>query len=567
MKAEVIKYIESKGWKYKISGDQAQLQVCPYCKDKGGTHFYISLENGTHYCHKCDARGTLYSLKTFLGDLLPVKSFSQIVPEEQPPDLEELSKQVEENHKELLITPKALTYLLKVRRFSIEAIKHFKIGLEQSAMGDWIWYPYWKKGVVKNVKMRTRPPADKAFRRWRGGESLLFNEDALDETSDELFITEGESDCISLWSRGVKNVVGVTIGAKGIKPDWVDRLDKYARIYFAYDTDIAGNTGAGKFATRLGLDRCWKITLPSGCKDVNEYFANGHSLAEWTSLVERATKFDVESVRSLDTVIQDLIVNLYNREEDTGGLPYPWDNVTRLAGKMQAGDLMVLASKPKVGKTTFSFNIAFHLAKQQIPTLFWSLEMRPERMVPRIAALHFDKDSQEVNNFDDLMRFYKDMRDIPFYFAYGYKRLDWAYISDTIRQCVRRYGIQFIVFDNLHFLARSKDHMTQEVSIMSQNFKLLAEELSIPVLLIARPKKVKKGDMMEADDLQWTGDIEADADTLILLHREEKKGDNQVTMEGVFEEDTLVRVNRSRYTSGGTTRLVCKDNKARFELP
>jgi KaiC/GvpD/RAD55 family RecA-like ATPase len=564
MKEEILRYLDQKGWKYKVEGDEVRLQICPYCKDREGTHFYINLDTGQNYCHKCDAKGSLYSLKTFTGDLMPVKSFEQLVPEAPEEDAASLMGQVELSHMELFTNKAALEYLLKERKFSIEAIKYFKLGVEPSPIGDWLWYPYWKKGIVKNVKMRTLPPAEKAFRRWKGGESLLFNEDAIDETSSELILTEGESDCIALWSRGIRNVVGVTIGAKGIRAEWIDKLDKFERLYFAYDTDIAGNAGAGKFANRLGLERCWRISLPNGCKDVNEFFATGHTVGEWSILVERATRFDVESVRSLGKVLQDSIVNLYNTTDDSGGLSFPWDNLNRLAGKMQPGDLWIIASKPKVGKTTFSFNVAYHLATQNTPVLFWSLEMRPERMMPRLVALHLRKDSQEVNNFEDMTRAYQEMREIPFYFAYGYRKLDFQYISDTIRQSLRRYGIQFVVFDNLHFLARSRDHMTQEISIMSQSFKLLAEELSIPILVIARPKKTG-GKMMEAEDLAWSGDIEADADAVILLHREEKKAEGLATMEGVFEEDCLVRINRVRYTSGGTTHLRVVDKEARFE--
>jgi replicative DNA helicase len=263
-------------------------------------------------------------------------------------------------------------------------------------------------------------------------------------------------------------------------------------------------------------------------------------------------------------VLQDSIVNLYNKTEDSSGIEFPWENVTRLAGKMQPRDLWVVASKPKVGKSTFSFNIVYHLTEKNIPCLLWSLEMRPERMMPRIVALHLHKDSQEVNNFEDMTRAYQEMKDMPFYFAYGYRKLDWTYISDTIRQCLRRYGIQFVVFDNLHFLTRSKDHMTQEISIATQNFKLLAEELSIPILLIARPRKTG-GKMMESEDLAWSSDIEADADAVILLHRDEKKVEGLTTVEGVFEEDMLVRVNRIRYTAGGTTHLKMIDAEARLE--
>ncbi len=569
MRDAILDYIIAKGWEHKIlssdHGDEVNLRVWPFCKDRKG-HFYINLNTGQFICHRgdCGEKGSFYTLKKFLGDIIPLKSFDNLVISKVPEDNTIIVKSMEEAHANIWLDKDTLSYLVKTRKFSVDAIKHFKLGLSLEGEVRWLWYPYINNSCVKNVKMRSLPPAEKAFKRLKGGESCLFNEDSLLENSNTIIITEGESDCIALWSNHIHNVVGVTIGAQGIKSDWIDKLDKYANIYFAYDSDTAGETGAFKFANRLGIERCLRIKLPNSIKDVNQFFIDGHSVEEFSRLLEKAEKFDVESVKSLGQVIQQSLINIYNNNEEEAGIEFPWSSVTRLSGRMKGGDLWVVASKPKIGKSTFSFNIIYSLVGKGIPCLLFSLEMRPERMLPRIVALHLHKDSNEVNNFEDLSKAYNEMREYPFFFSCGYKKLDWQVISDTIRQSIKRYGIRFVVFDNLHFLCRSKEHMTQDISIMTQNFKLLAEELAIPILVIARPRKTGKGKMMEAEDLAWSADIEADADAVILLHREEKTMGGS-TQEGVFEEETLVRINRIRYAAGGVIKLRCVDSQARFE--
>jgi hypothetical protein len=98
-------------------------------------------------------------------------------------------------------------------------------------------------------------------------------------------------------------------------------------------------------------------------------------------------------------------------------------------------------------------------------------------------------DSKKVFAIEVLRKAYDELMDVPLYFAYVYKKPTYDVCADTIRSCVRRYGIQFVVFDNLHFLVRSVSDQVREVSLITQNFKLLAEELGIPIILIARPRK------------------------------------------------------------------------------
>ncbi len=573
--SEVLEYIKQKKWVYQeVQSDhglEARVQICPFCHKSGG-HFYINLQTGVYLCHagECGQAGTLYALKRHLNDVSPVTSFKSLQPQEEKTLPTEETEKIFIAHEALLKDRATMLYLWK-RKFSLEAIKYFKLGIEINGDGSkWLIYPYFKGGMLKNAKKRTLPPSAKAFKRLFGGESILFNEDVLDDNTakfpcDEIILTEGEADAISLWSNGCKAVVGATIGAGGIKAEWIDKLDRLQRIYFIYDSDEAGARGAYKFANRLGLERCYQIKLPSQYKDLNEYFIASHTLDDFLKLKAESKPFDVEGVKSLGGLIEKAIKSIYIGDTESEGISLPWLKLERLTGKWKMGDMVVLASRPKVGKTSFSINLLYYMATHGIPSLLYELEMTPERLMPRFVACHLGKDSKSVNNIEDLAKTHNDLKDIPLYFAYQYRKLNWKIVEDTIRMCYQRYGIKFMVFDNIHFLVRSEDQ-TREVSLLSNNLKLLAEELGIVIVAIERPRKTLRK-IIGSEDLKDSADLEADADHIILLHREKVKDvetDQRIT-EGTFMPQTLVRVDGCRWDKGGDCMMIAHDEICRFE--
>jgi len=84
-----------------------------------------------------------------------------------------------------------------------------------------------------------------------------------------------------------------------------------------------------------------------------------------------------------------------------------------------------------------------------------------------------------VGVIEHMSTFQEHMKGIPLYMAHKYQKPTFEFVADTIRNSVRRYGIRFIAFDNLHFLVRSAHDQTKEVSIIIQGFKLLAEEIGV----------------------------------------------------------------------------------------
>lgn len=563
MDNEVLDYLNKKHMTYTLAdganGKEAIVTICPYCKAK--SHFYFNLTNKVFYCHKCLVSGGLFSLKAELGDV------ASVAPIAKPDESELLSiedkKRIDEAHNNLHKDRETLAYLSN-RGFTAEAINHFKLGVADEMDGKkWLWIPYFDAtGNVCNVKKRSLPPAEKAFKRWIGRESTLFNEVALQIPSDHIILCEGETDTIALWSIGITNVIGVPTGAKGFNSKWTQQLDKYHRIYIVYDQDTTGYEGTYGVAARLGYERCYTIKLPPDVNDINDYTRQGHTAFDFKKLLNEAKLLDVQYVNSISGELEKYMnATWVHKTNEDSILEIPWGKLQAITNGFVPGDLIVLASRPGMGKTEMALNFLYKYASIGIPSLLFSLEMRLERLLPRLVGLHLQKDSKLVNTFDCMKEAHQKLKHMPLYMAYVYKKPNFDFVADTIRMCVRRYGVKFVVFDNLHFLVRSLNDQTREVSVIVQGFKLLAEEVGIPILLIARPRKSQTR-IMTNMDLKDSADIEGDADMVIILHREYKNKedkDDVNTKEGIFEPKTLVRVSKCRYACGGDLYLTFND--------
>jgi archaellum biogenesis ATPase FlaH/5S rRNA maturation endonuclease (ribonuclease M5) len=444
-------------------------------------------------------------------------------------------------------------------------IKEFRMGLQRKHGKSWLVIPHYKNGKLVNAKFTTLPPAEKTFRRIKNFKSILFNQDNLDYNKKYVIMCEGETDTIRLHSAGFKNVIGVTVGAKGFKPEWIDQLSVFETKYLVYDNDVAGQDGVSKIARRLGLDSCKKVMVPEEYgKDVVDFFKGGGSKAEMKGLIKKAEMLDIDDIAPLRRVVDDLEAKLtLNKGLSESGILTPWDKLNRILGPMIPGDLIVLSGNAKIGKTTLALNILLSCAQQGIPVLDYCLEMRPERTVTKIISCCRMAASEDLTR-DDIIYFRSKWGKIPFYFGYSY-HLAAEEVFDTIRESVKRYGIELVVFDHLHFLVRQAQNLSAAVGEVVRQFKLLAEELRIPIILIAQPRKLTNSNKRPTvHDLRDSSAIGQDADSVVIVHRDRIEG-NAVKEEGgeatVESDDTSfqpyahIYVDASRYHSGGKVEL------------
>jgi len=572
-----IEYIRDKGLEYHLQSGQAVLKTCPFCGDSK-SHFYMDQNEGAFFCHKCNARGNLITLQKHYGDynrqerntmnkpfMKKQVDIKQAFPDKNEAKVMLSADRALKAHERLLSDREALSYITETRKISMEAIKYFQLGLEIDNDGQkWLTIPHFADGSLRNIKSRSIPPQEKTFRRVSGCPSILFNQDILKENPPLVYVCEGELDAISLWDRGEENVVAVTAGAGSFLPEWIDQLKPVCKVILVYDPDEAGQKGAREAARRLGYDRCHNVILPDG-QDMNEFFQSGHDIADFINIVKEARRFDVQGVSSFSDCLEELEKEHLTPIQTKGlltGLP-SLDHLNPRG--MKPGELWVIAAPPGVGKSSLALQITICQALLGIPSMFFSLEMNIMAVTEKVIQATTEK---ENIGFHEIQKTHEIYQGKPLYLGRTVVKPTIDGIIEILQEAVKRYGLKLVVFDHLHFLCRSITNQVQEIGLAVQAFKLLAEEMEIPVILIAQPRKVDLTKPMTAEDLKDSSSIHSDADGIIILHRARIASFNTSTdalSNMSLGPVTLVRFEKARYGRGGECLLYFHGEYSKFE--
>jgi replicative DNA helicase len=213
-----------------------------------------------------------------------------------------------------------------------------------------------------------------------------------------------------------------------------------------------------------------------------------------------------------------------------------------LAG-MQRSNLLILAARPGVGKTSLALNIAQNLAvKYKRPVGFFSLEMSKEELVDRLLVAQADIDAWRLKtgkldeeDFTKLSNAMGELAEAPLYID-DTPALSILEMRTKARRLQVEAGIDLLVVDYLQ-LARSRqlENRVQEVSEISQGLKNLARELKIPVLAISQLSRAveQRGGQKRPQlaDLRESGSIEQDADVVMFLWREDEDNPENIVLD------------------------------------
>jgi replicative DNA helicase len=286
-------------------------------------------------------------------------------------------------------------------------------------------------------------------------------------------------------------------------------------------------------------------------------------------------KLDRE-VESGDTVhIGDILTPLF-KEIDSGaqnftGVQTPIHELNDLTGGFQGSQLLVVAGRPSMGKTTFALNVAEHVGTvEKVPVAIFSLEMAKSQIVMNMLC------SNAKVNAHGLRRGQVQSDEWPRLSAAA-GRLSEApiYIDDTpalsvlalrakVRRLKSRYGIGMAIIDYLQLMESTRaENRQQEISQISRSLKGLARELDMPVIAISqlnRSVDAREDHRPRMSDLRESGAIEQDADVIMFLYRDEyydPREDNQ----GIAE----VIVAKQRNGPTGNVKLTFLKRFMRFE--
>lgn len=515
--SDVEHVLNEQGIVFQEKGKELLVDNCIFCNAK--EHLYINRYTGVFDCKKCQSQGSFFDLKKSLGIIAGVSGPRENQESTSPLEFEKQKKAIHA-HKTLMHNVEFVQQLCEWWGIGVESIKKYKLGICKEYNKLWLTIPTIEDGIVYNIKYRSWIGQEKEFRREKGGASRLFNVDQLNEMSSEYcLILEGEKDSITLLDKGYINVLGNSGGAGTFLPEWLKLLDKFEKIYICFDMDSAGDSGARKLVKRLGLDRCYKITLPTPGSDVNDFFTKEkYTKEEFDLLIEHARLFEVPGVVSM----QDGYMELYNMYKDGELVPdvdTPWASLNKkLNGGFFNGDLITLSGPAKSLKTHLSFLIAEHNAKKGLPVLFYELEMKPASLIRRNVPRVMDTPNWAIDELDVLLAMVKQM-DLPIYIGKSTGKINIHQVVETIKAVYKRYGIGLVVIDHAHLFSRQTDNIPQKLAELTLMVKQLAVELEIPIILLAQPNKIKSGQRMNYNDIGWSGTFGTDSDAIILLQR------------------------------------------------
>ena len=235
-------------------------------------------------------------------------------------------------------------------------------------------------------------------------------------------------------------------------------------------------------------------------------------------------------------------------------------------GGLNNSDLVLLAARPGVGKTSFALNVAYNIAmsSQYIPrktVVFFSLEMSKEQLTRRVISSAAKIDSSKLRlgtldnkDWDELLRVWRtNLRNLDFYIddTPGINALE---MKSKLRR-VKNLGLVVIDYLQLMNSSRRIDNRVQEISEITRSLKLMAKELNVPVILLSQlsrsiESRTKEDKTPRLSDLRDSGSIEQDADIVIFLTRPDYY-DKETTQKNLCE----VYIEKNRHGATGKISL------------
>lgn len=260
------------------------------------------------------------------------------------------------------------------------------------------------------------------------------------------------------------------------------------------------------------------------------------------SLSQKSTTKGFTAVKTALAESFDRLDELHKQGEGMRGVPTGFKDLDDALAGMQKSNLLILAARPGVGKTSLAMNIAQYIAVNlKRPVGFFSLEMSREELVDRLLVAQADIDAWKLKtgklNEDDFTKLSNAMGELaeaPLYID-DTPGLSVLEMRTKARRLQVENGLDFLVVDYMQ-LARSRnlENRVQEVSEISQGMKNLARELKIPVMVLSqlsRAVETRGGKKPQLSDLRESGSIEQDADVVMFLWREDDDNNENMMLD------------------------------------
>jgi replicative DNA helicase len=305
---------------------------------------------------------------------------------------------------------------------------------------------------------------------------------------------------------------------------------------------------------------------------------------ELEDMLESAEKrvFDVTNVSSSRRFIDaremlgeafERYEKLHSKKDQLRGIPTGFDDLDNKLAGLQKSDLIILAARPSMGKTSLALDIARQAAlKSNVPVGIFSLEMSAQQLIDRMIAAQSQVDAWKLrtgklsvdDEFDRIREALNTLSAAPIYIddEPGNNILKMRSVARKLKS---ERGLGLVIVDYLQLMTPTRsiksDNVVQQVTEISRSLKNLARELDVPVLALSQLSRAveSRGGRPRLSDLRDSGSIEQDADVVMFIHREDKYNENS-------ERQNIAEILIEKHRNGptGKVELYFDDKRSSF---
>lgn len=326
----------------------------------------------------------------------------------------------------------------------------------------------------------------------------------------------------------------------------------------------------------------------------SEIISTGYDLNPIEESLEIAEKlvYDIASQKNSKALasIKDLVYDSYaqieERYQNKGkltGVPTNFYDLDNITNGLQKSDLIILAARPAMGKTSFALNIAQNVAlKAKVPVAIFSLEMSKEQLVQRLLCSEAEVDTQrlktgnmQAKDWEKLAVAMDAFSQAPIYI----NDTAGCTITDLRAQCRRLAMVEknlgLIVIDYLQLIeGTGREDRLQQISSISRGLKILAKELNVPIISLSQLSRAVEGRQdkrPQLSDLRDSGSIEQDADIVMFIYRDEyyknQNEDEEMAEKASNKGEAEIIIAKHRNGPVGTVKLLFQSNITKFKNP
>ncbi len=253
-------------------------------------------------------------------------------------------------------------------------------------------------------------------------------------------------------------------------------------------------------------------------------------------IMELGSRRTTEAFYSIKSILVDTFAHLedlYNSQGDVTGVPTSFGDLDKICCGLQSSDLIILAGRPSMGKTSLGLCIAYNAAlRHNISTAIFSLEMSREQLAQRILCAEAKVDQHRLRtgaldeqDWENLHETAGKLANAPI-FIDDTPAITVRQLRAKARQLQMENGLGLIMIDYLQLMqgSRRSENRQQEISEISRSLKGLAKELGIPVLALSqlsRAVEQRPNKRPVMSDLRESGSLEQDADLVMFIYRDE----------------------------------------------